>query len=59
MGKVFKAFIMEQSRAYKIMEDTFFEHEKCELAIIEFWEFFPPYLATKKRSPYKEMLRIK
>ena len=50
---------MEESRAYMIMEDTFFEHEKCELANIEFLEFIPPYLAMKKRSPYKEMLRIK
>lgn len=50
---------MEEPRLYKIMEDTFFEHEKCELANIEFEKFIDPFLAIKKRSPYKEMLKVK
>lgn len=50
---------MEESKAYKLMEDTYFEHEKCELAYIEFIQFATPFLAIKKRSPYKEMLKVK
>lgn len=53
------AFLMEESGAYKIMEDTFYEHEKCELNGIEFVNFFDPFLSIKKRSPYKEMLKVK
>jgi hypothetical protein len=41
------------------MEDTFFEHEKCALTEIEYLEFVAPYLSIKKRSPYKEILRVK
>lgn len=53
------AIIMEENGAYKIMEDTFYEHEKCELVNIEFLKFSDPFLAIKKRSPYKEMLKVK
>lgn len=53
------AFIMEETGAYKIMEDKFFEHEKCELVNIEFLKFSDPFLALKKRLPYKEMLKVK
>lgn len=53
------AFIIEETRGYKIMEDTFYEHEKCELVNIEFLKFSNPYLSIKKRSPYKEMLKVK
>lgn len=53
------ALIMEETGAYKIMEDTFYEHEKCELVNIEFLKFSDPFLAIKKGSPYKEILKVK
>lgn len=53
------AFIMEETGAYKIIEDTFYEHEKCELVNIEFLKFADPFLSIRKRSPYKEMLKVK
>lgn len=55
----FKAFIMEESRIYQIMEDTFFEHEKCELTEIEYLDFIAPFFAIKKGSPYREIFRVK
>ena len=53
------AFIMEASPMYKIMEDTFYEHEKCGLVSIEFMKFTDPYLAVARDSPYKEIFRVK
>ena len=53
------AFIMEESGAYKIMEDTYYEHEKCELLNIRYVHITYPYLMIQKRSPYKEILKVK
>lgn len=53
------AFVMEEAGAYSIMEETYFEHEKCELVSIEYIKFSDPYLAIKKRSPYKEIFKVK
>lgn len=53
------AFIMEESGAYNIMEQTFYEHEKCELVSIEYIKFTDPVVPIRKRSPYKEILKVK
>ena len=53
------AFIMEESGAYKIMEDTYYEHEKCELLNIQYVQLTHPFLIIQKRSPYKEILKVK
>lgn len=53
------AFMAEETGVYKIMEDSFYEHEKCELVNIEFLKFSDPFLSIKKRSPYKEIVRVK
>ena len=53
------AFIMEASPMNKLIEDTYYEHEKCGLVSIEFVRFTDPYLAIARHSPYKEILRVK
>lgn len=35
---------MELSTMYKMMEDTFFEHEKCGLINVEYLRLADPYL---------------
>ena len=52
-------FMMEDSTMFKIMEDTFYEHEKCGLVLMEFHKFSAPYLCLKRNSPYKEIMRVK
>lgn len=53
------AFMAEETGVYKIAEDTFYEHEKCDLVNVELLKFADPFLAIKKRSPYKEMIKVK
>lgn len=53
------AFFMEETQIYKIMEDSFQEHEKCGLVSVRYIKFTDPYLAIQKNSPYKEILRVK
>lgn len=38
------AFIMELSTMYKIIEDTFYEHEKCGLINVVYLKMADPYL---------------
>jgi hypothetical protein len=35
---------MEESPMYKMIEDTFFEHEKCGLINVVYLRFADPYL---------------
>lgn len=53
------AFLMEETQVYKIMEDTFQEHEKCGLVSVRYLKFIDPYLAIQKNSPFKEILSVK
>ena len=53
------AFIMEESGAYKVIEDTYYEHEKCELLNIEYVRLTDPFVVVQKRSPYMEILKVK
>lgn len=49
----------EETTIYKIMEDTFLEHEKCELVNIEYLKLSDPFMSLKKRSQFKELLKVK
>lgn len=53
------ALISEESGIFKVIEDTFYEHEKCELVNIEFIKLSHPFLSIKKKSQFKEILRVK
>ena len=53
------AFFMEESPMFKAMEDTFYEHEKCEIVNVEYMKFTLPYLAIQKNSPLKEIFKVK
>jgi hypothetical protein len=52
------AFCSEFSPMYKIMEDTFYEYEKCELVNVEYLKFSDPFFALHKNSQYKEILKV-
>lgn len=52
------AFFTEGATAYKTIEDTFYEHEKCGLQQIEYLEIVEPYQALKKNSPLKEIVKV-
>lgn len=52
------AFHMETGAGYKIVGETFLEHEKCGLQEIQFLQVSDPWLAIQKNSSYKEMLKI-
>lgn len=41
------------------MEQTFYAHEKCGLGIVDYLGMPPPWVALRKRSPYKEVVKIK
>lgn len=49
---------MEVSVAYKTIEATFYEHEKCGLREVDFLDMISPWFVIQKRSPYKEIIRI-
>lgn len=53
------AFHAEVSTAYKLVEETFYEHEKCGLMEIEFIQVTDPWYAIQKFSPYKEILKVR
>lgn len=53
------AFYGEDTGIYNLIEDTFYEHEKCGLIGIEFLKITNPHLALKRNSPYREILRVK
>lgn len=49
----------ELGPTYRLIEQTFYEHEKCGLVEIDFLGLPPPWVTVAKRTPYKEMIRIK
>lgn len=59
MRKGLFAFQMELGSGYKIVEETFYETEKCGLIEIEYLDVTDPWMAIQKNSHYKEMLKIK
>ncbi|KAJ3642290.1 hypothetical protein Zmor_025090 [Zophobas morio] len=54
----FFAFHIELNTGYKIISNSFQEGEKCGLKEIEYVNFIEPWVATQKRSPYKEIMKI-
>lgn len=53
------AFHMEKRIAYNEIEATFKEDEKCGLKEIDYMNLPYPWTPIPKRSPYKELFKIK
>ncbi|XP_055678016.1 glutamate receptor 1-like [Lutzomyia longipalpis] len=53
----FYAFFCEVLKVYKLIEDTFYEHEKCGIMEIKFLQLTDPWYAIQKYSPYKEIIK--
>lgn len=53
------AFHVETKSAYKLIEETFYEHEKCGLTEMKFLQFDAPFVGIQKHSPYKEIIKTK
>lgn len=53
------AFHTETGPAYVHMGRTFLENEKCGLVLIKFFDMGNTWHACQKRSPFKEMLKVK
>lgn len=53
------AFHMEVSGGYKLIEETFYEHEKCGLKEIDYLNLIDPWFVIQKNSPYKEPIKVK
>lgn len=52
-------FHTELGPAYKLIEQTFYEHEKCGIVEMDYLGVPEPWVVVRKRTPYKEMIRIK
>lgn len=53
------AFHMEVSPGYKVIEETFYEHEKCGLKEIDYLNLDNPWFGIPKNSPFKEIFKVK
>lgn len=51
------AFHAESGSAYKLVQETFQEDEKCGLEEIDYLDVLYPLLAIQKHSPYLEIVR--
>ncbi|GAB0096805.1 uncharacterized protein DMENIID0001_123730 [Sergentomyia squamirostris] len=58
MRKGLFAFHTEAGAGYKMIEETFFEHEKCGLIEVDFLKVPYPWYCIKKRSPYKDIIKV-
>ncbi|XP_011502004.1 PREDICTED: glutamate receptor ionotropic, kainate 2-like [Ceratosolen solmsi marchali] len=52
------AFHVELGCAYKIIQETFAEDEKCGFHEIDYFNVFDPHFIVRRRSPYLELLRV-
>ncbi|KAI8423341.1 hypothetical protein MSG28_014355 [Choristoneura fumiferana] len=52
------AFHCLQGSAYKVIEKYFYEHEKCGLREITYYQDVSPWQSCRKESPYKEIFKI-
>ncbi|GLH02292.1 Ionotropic receptor 75a [Gryllus bimaculatus] len=52
------AFHAEFSTGYHIIQRTFREDEKCGIQTIRFLQVIDPYLAIRKNSSYKEVIKM-
>lgn len=50
---------MEPGAAYKLVEKTFYEHEKCGIIQIDYLGTSSPWTVIEKRSKFKEIIKIK
>lgn len=50
---------MEEGPAYKVVEDTFYEHEKCGLVEVDYLSVIEPWFVIQKHLPYKEIIKVK
>ncbi|XP_055678017.1 ionotropic receptor 75a-like [Lutzomyia longipalpis] len=57
MRKGLFTFFTEARAGYKMIEETFFEHEKCGLMEIEYLQVTYPWYSIKKYSPYREIIK--
>ncbi|XP_072744979.1 glutamate receptor ionotropic, kainate 5-like isoform X2 [Anoplolepis gracilipes] len=46
-----------ESKIYRIMQETYEEHEKCGLTEIDYINMDSPYLPLPKQSPYLEIIK--
>lgn len=51
------AFHMELSPGYKLIAETFYEHEKCGLKELDYMNLVSPWFVVAKHSPYKELIK--
>lgn len=59
MRKGFYAFHMVLQVGYKLIKQTFYEHEKCGLIEMTYLQDTYPMHAIPKNSPYKEIFKIR
>ncbi|XP_055698346.1 probable glutamate receptor [Phlebotomus papatasi] len=52
------AFYIEGTRGYKLIEETFYESEKCGLMEIEYLQSTDTWLSIEKYSAYKEVMKV-
>lgn len=52
------AFHMELGAGYKFVSETFFEHEKCTLKELQFYELIDPWYSIQQNSSLKEIIKI-
>lgn len=45
--------------AYKVIQETFFENEKCGLKEIDYINQIDPWMAVQKNSPIREIIKVK
>lgn len=54
----FFAFHVDVSCGYEVMQQTFEEHEKCGIYEIDYLNVLLPMLVIKRKSPYREIIRV-
>ncbi|KAI5640157.1 ligand-gated ion channel domain-containing protein [Phthorimaea operculella] len=52
------AFHMELNPGYRLIQETYQEHEKCDLVEIDYINEIDPWVPGQKRSPFKDMFKI-
>ncbi|RZC40452.1 glutamate receptor 3-like, partial [Asbolus verrucosus] len=58
MRNEFFAFHIETTSGYKVVMDTFQEHEKCGLIEIDYLNTLWPSISVRKRSAHKEIVKV-
>lgn len=52
------AFQVEVSAGYQLMQETYEEDEKCGIHDIDILNLLNPLLVIKRKSPYRELIRV-